>query len=136
MSSTIASSILRKLSACRSSLEAELQRRQLRHALDHVRDLLAEQLAHLLDGVRRVLDDVVQQARGDGDHVEPHVGEDVGHLERMDEVRLTGSANLPFVFVGGEHVGTAQQLRVSVGIGRAHSLDEIFEPDHGLASAR
>ena len=77
----------------------ELQPRELRHALDDVRHLLAEQLPHPLDGVRRVLDDVVQQPGGDGDHVQPHVGQQVGHLERVHQVGLPGSADLPLVLV-------------------------------------
>jgi len=38
--------------------------------------------------VRGVLDHVVQQARRHGDVIEAHVGEDVGHLERVDQVGL------------------------------------------------
>ena len=111
----------------------ELQRRQLRHALDDMRHLFAEQLPHLLDGVRRVLDDVVQEPGGDGDHVQPHVRQEVGHLERVDQVGLPGPADLSLVLVGGEHVGPPEQLGVGVRIGRAHLLEQIFEPDHGEA---
>ena len=79
MSSTIASSILRKFSACRSSLRRrQRDRADLGHALDDVRDFGAEQLLDALDGRQRVLDDVVQQAGGDGDGVELHVGQEVG----------------------------------------------------------
>ena len=131
MSSTIARSILRKLSACRSSLDENCRRRQLGDALDDVRDLLAEQLADLLDGVRRVLDDVVQEAGGDGDDVQPQVGEDVGDLERVDEVGLARAAHLSLVLVGREHVGPPEQLDVGLGVGGPHLLDEVLEPDHG-----
>ena len=95
MSSTIAMSILRKLSAWRSSLDANWSAGQLRDAVDDVGDLLAEELADLLDGGGRVLDDVVQQPGGDRDDVEPQVGEDVGDLERVDEVGLSRLADLP-----------------------------------------
>ena len=109
----------------------ELQARQLGHALDDVGDLFAEQLADLLDGVRRVLDDVVEQAGGDRDDVQPQVGQDVGHLERVDQVGLSRPPDLALVLVGGEHVGPPEQLGVGLGIGRAHFLDEVLEPDHG-----
>ena len=56
----------------------------LGHPFDHVGDLGPEQLLDALDGGQGVLDDVVEQAGGDGDRVELHVGEDVGHRERMD----------------------------------------------------
>ena len=54
----------------------------LGHAFDDVRDLGAEELLDALDGGQRVLDDVVEQAGGDGHRVELHVGEEVGDGER------------------------------------------------------
>ena len=131
MSSTIASSILRKLSACRSSLDENCSADSLVTPSTTWATWLAEQLANLLDGVGRVLDDVVQQAGGDGDDVQPQVGQDVGHLERVDEVGLARSADLSLVLVGGKHVGPAEQLGVGVRVGRPHLLDEVLEPDHG-----
>ncbi len=131
MSSTIASSILRKLSAWRSSLDANCSALKLRDAFDHVRHFLAEQLPDLLDGVRRVLDDVVQQAGGDRHGVEPHVGQDVGHLERMDEVGLARAAHLAAMLVGGKDVRPPEQLGVGLRVGGTHLLDEVLEPDHG-----
>ena len=114
MSSTMASSILRKLSACRSSFDENGMRRQLGDALDDVRDLRAEQLLDAIDGRQRVLDDVVQQAGGDGHGVEAHVGEDVGHLERVHQVGLAGVAHLPLVLHRREDVRPPQQLDVGV----------------------
>ena len=81
MSSTIASSILRKFSAWRSSLDENGMRADLGDPLDDVRDLRAEQLLDALDRRQRVLDHVVEQAGGDGDRVELHVGEKVGDSE-------------------------------------------------------
>ena len=63
MSRAIASSILRKFSACRSSRVESRDLAELGDAVDEERDLLAEQLAELLDGRAGVLDAVVQQAR-------------------------------------------------------------------------
>ena len=63
MSSTIASSILRKFSACRSSLDENGDRTEFGHAFDDVRDVGAEQLLDPLDRGLGVLDDVVEQAR-------------------------------------------------------------------------
>ena len=87
---------------------------ELRDALDDVGDVRAEQLLDALDGRERVFDHVVQQAGRNGDDVEPHVGEDVGDLERMDEVRLPGMAHLSLVLERREHVGPAQQFDVRV----------------------
>ena len=131
MSSTIASSILRKFSACRSSLDENGIAPQLGDPFDDVRDLGAEQLADALDRRLRVLDDVVQQAGGDGHDVELHVGQLIGDLERMDEVRLARVADLPLVLEGREHVRPPEQLDVGVGIAGPDLFDEVLEPDHG-----
>jgi hypothetical protein len=72
----------------------------------------------------------VEQARRDGDDVQAQIGQDVGHLERVDEIRLPGPPDLPLVLVGGEHVGPPEQLGVSVRADRAHLFDEVLEPDH------
>ena len=82
--------------------------------LDDVGDLGAEELRDPLDGGQGVLDDVVEEAGGDGDDVELHVGQEVGHLERVDQVRLAGVADLSLVLEGREHVGPPQQLEVGV----------------------
>ena len=104
MSSTIASSILRKFSACRSSLDENGDRAQLGHAFDDVGDVGAEELVDALDRRLRVLDDVVQQAGGDRHDVELHVGEQVRDLERVDEVGLAGMAHLSLVLERREDV--------------------------------
>src|SRR5881409_3551829 len=80
MSSTIASSILRKFSACRSSLDEN------RMALILVTPSTtwatsAEQLPDPLDGRQRVFDDVVEQSGGDGDGIQLEVGQEVGDRE-------------------------------------------------------
>jgi len=59
-----------------------------------VRDVGAEELLDALDAGERVFHHVVQQAGGDRDRVEPHVGEDVGDLERVDEVGLARVTHL------------------------------------------
>ena len=50
--------------------------------------MLAELLLELLLADPGVLEQVVQQPRGDRHVVEVHLGECAGHLERVDEVRL------------------------------------------------
>ena len=109
----------------------ELEGGQLGDALDHVRHLLPEQFPDLFDRVGGVLDNVVQEAGRDGDHVQPHVRQEVGDLQRVHQIRLAGSTDLSLVLVGGEDVGPPEQLGVGVRIGRAHLLEQIFEPDHG-----
>ena len=102
----------------------------LRHPLDHVRHLGAEQVADVVDGGERVLDDVVEQAGRDGDVVEAHLGDQRGHLEGVGDVLLPRAPGLAGVLEGRELVGAAQQIRVGVGIVRAHAADEVVEADH------
>ncbi len=131
MSSTIAISILRKLSACRSSLDANCSADSFVTPSTTCATCSPKSSRILLDRVRGVLDDVVEQAGGDGHHVEPQVRQDVGDLQRVDQVRLPGPADLSLVLVGREHIGPPEQLGVGVRSRRADLLDEVLEPDHG-----
>ena len=60
--------------------------RDLRDSVNQLRDILAEELVELFLGGQRVFENVMKQPDGDGCLVEPHVGQDVGHVERMDEI--------------------------------------------------
>ena len=93
-------------------------------------DVGAEQLLDPLDRGLGVLDDVVEQPGGDGDDVELHVGEQVGHLERVDEVGLARMADLSLVLEGREHVGPPEQLDVGLGVVGPDLFDEVLEPNH------
>ena len=87
-------------------------------------------LADPLGRGERVLDDVVEQAGGDAHGVELHVGEDVGDLERMDEIRLAGMADLSLVLQGREHVGPPEQLEVGVRAVAADLVEQVLEANH------
>ena len=108
----------------------ERNRAELGHPFDDVGDVGPEQLLDALDRRLRVLDDVVQQAGGDRHHVELHVGEQVGDLERVDEVGLARMADLSLVLEGGEDVRPPQQLDVGVRVVRPDLFDEVLEPNH------
>jgi hypothetical protein len=73
----------------------------------------------------------VEQSGGDRGRIEPHVGQDVGHFERVDEVRLAGPAHLSLVLQGAKRVGLVEQLGVGPRVGGAHLFDDVLEPDHG-----
>ena len=102
----------------------------LGHALDDVRDVLAELLADFLRRGERVLDHVVQQPGGNADRVEFHFGQDVGDFQRVHEVRLAGMADLSLVLQGRKYVGPAQQFEVGVRAVAADFVEQVFEPDH------
>ena len=108
----------------------ELNRSEFGDPFDHVRDVDAEQLLDPLDWRLGVFDDVVEQARGDRDDVQLHVGELVGDLERVHQVGLAGMADLSLVLERGKDVRPPQQLDVGVRIGAPDLFDEVLEPDH------
>ena len=98
---------------------------------DDVGDLGAEELLDALDGRQGVLDDVVQQAGGDGHDVELHVGQEVGDGQGVDEVGLAGVADLSPVLEGREDVGPPEQLDVGVRAVGPDFFEEILEANHG-----
>ena len=87
-------------------------------------------LQRLLGG-ERVFEDVVQQADGDRGLVEPHVGQDVGDVERMDQVGLARAAHLPAMLARGKDVRLLQQLLVEVGLVTLDLVEDVLEADHG-----
>jgi hypothetical protein len=72
----------------------------------------------------------VQQAGGDADRIELHLGKDVGDFERVHEIRLAGMADLSLVLEGRKHVGPAQQFQVGVRTVAPDFVEQVFEPDH------
>ncbi len=70
-------------------------------------------LADALDGGERVFDDVVQEPGRHRHHIQLHVGQDVGNLERVDEVRFPGVTDLALVLERGKDVRPPQQLDIS-----------------------
>ena len=75
----------------------ELDPRQLRDALDEVRDLVAELGAHLVDADLGVLDDVVEERGRDRLLVEAQLRADLRGAERVVDERLARAALLPVV---------------------------------------
>jgi hypothetical protein len=91
-----------------------------------------EQLLDALDGRQSVLDDVVEQPGGDRDGVQLHVGQEVGDGERVDEVWLSGMADLALVLEGREDVRPPEQFDIGVrGVG-PDLFEEILEANHRI----
>ena len=61
-----------------------------------------------------VLDDVVQQAAGDGRRIELQVGEDVGHFDRVRDVRLARVTHLSRDAPPPITIGAHEQLVVEL----------------------
>ena len=108
-SSAIASSSLRRFSACLASLVTRSSFLQLGQALDQRADLLAEQLVDLGAGRLGILDGVVQQRGDDGGVVELEIGQDRRDFERMREIGIAGGALLLAMRLHGVDIGAVEQ---------------------------
>ena len=108
-----------------AALEADP--RQLRDALDELRDVRAELRAKLLEVGVRVLDDVVQQRGGDRLLVEAELGADARDAERMVDELLSRAARLPGVRTLRELERPSQQLLVDVRVVRLDLGDQLLD---------
>ena len=101
-SCAIASSILRKFSACASSRGLELDLVELGDAVDHVGDGLAERRLDLGLGDVGVLHHVVEERCGEPLRVEPPLRQDAGYRQRVRDIRFAGFSKLALMRVLGE----------------------------------
>ena len=122
-------------------LLAALERdpRQLRDALDELRDLGAELRAELVELRARVLDDVVQERGRDRLLVEVELRADARDAERMVDELLAGAPRLPRVRALRDLERTPQEILVDVrvvGLDLGDQLlDEVFVLSLGVENA-
>ena len=105
----------------------ELDPRQLRHALDELRDLVAELGAHFLDVGVGVLDHVVEQRGGDRLLVEVELGADLRGAPRVVDEVLARAALLALVRGRGEGEGPREQVAVDVRVVGSDGLDQLVD---------
>ena len=109
-SRTIASTILRKDSACASARDLNWIWSSLVTPSTISATGAPNFAAELFLGDRRVFDDVVQDRRDDGVGIQVQVGEDLRGGERMRDVGLAREALLALVRLGAELGGRADAL--------------------------
>ena len=91
----------------------------LGHHINQERHIVAETLPDILDGVRSIFGNVVQERRYDGIGVKLKLFcGDVRYGYRMHDIRLAGIAPLVFVRLGGKSIRIFDTLQVL----RAHAL--------------
>ena len=78
-------------------------------------DLVAKADGDLLAGCRSIFDRVVQQTCCNGRRVHLHLNQNLGHLQRMDDVRFARGPHLPFMVADAELPGLANQSEVFTG---------------------
>jgi hypothetical protein len=89
---------------------------ELGDAVDERSDLVAEVVAQLLEGVRRVLDRVVQEGRDQRRLGHADFGQDRRDRERVGDVGVAALAHLARVVPLGHRVGALEQLEVGLGV--------------------
>ncbi len=130
MSSTIARSIFRKFSACRSSLDENGMAPSL--VTPSTTCAMSAPKSSLMRSIGVCVSSTMswRSPCRDRHDVEFHVGEEVGHFERVHQVGLAGMADLSLVLEGGEDVRPPEQFDVRVRVGGADLFDEVLEPNH------
>src|SRR5438045_1317694 len=78
-----------------------------------------------------VFEDVVQEAYGDRCLVQPHLGQQVGDVERVDQVGLARGSNLAAMLAGRKDVRFLQQFLVEVRLEAFDFVEDVLEADHG-----
>ena len=78
-------------------------------------------------GVRGVLDGVVEQRSGQGGPAEPQFGEDRGHGHRVGDVGIAALALLPAVALLRHHEGALDEVEVLFGVVRPDGPQQRLE---------
>ena len=87
---------------------------ELRHAVDELRDLLAELVPDLVERRARVLDGVVQERRAERGRVEAHARADLCDADGVDDEVLSARPALVRVAVAREDVGPLDERAVDL----------------------
>ena len=100
---------------------------ELGDAVDEQRDLVAEVGAQLVEGVRRVLDRVVQQGGHEGRLGHADVRQDRGHRQRVGDVGVAALAGLAAVVLLGGVVGALEQRQVGLRVVGADGAEQRLQ---------
>ena len=120
-------------------LGVELDALELGDAVDDAGDVRTELGGDVVERDVRVLDRVVQQRGGDGDVVEPEVGDDAGDSQRMVDVRLARAPHLLAVGVGRDLVGPRDHRGAGLRVLRPEHVDQrsdLLRGRHRVAPPR
>ena len=104
---------------------------QLGDAVDQPLDLGAEETADVLGGGAGVLHAIVQQPGADGGHVQIQLGDDLGHPQRVHQVRLTRPSHLSCMPLLGKVMAATDEPDVGGGgallRGFADDVDDLHQ---------
>ena len=115
-------------------IAVHLQAGELGDAFNQLRHLLAEAFGDVGAGGDRVLDHVMEHGGDNGGGVEPVVGQDARHLDRVGEVGIARGPELTAVHPHGINVGTVKQGLVGHRVIALDPLDKlVLAKEPGLA---
>ena len=129
-SSAIASSSLRRFSACFASLVTRSSFLSLVSPSTSAPMSLPNIWSISARVAVRVLDRIMQKRGRDGRIVKLQVGKDRGHFERMGEIRIAGRPLLLPMGAHGVDIGPVEKRLACRGIVALHALDQIVLPHH------
>jgi hypothetical protein len=115
----------------RHGLAAEVHLVELGDAVDEVRDVDAELAVDVVEAVRGVLDDVVQQRGHERGGVHAQLGQDGGHRERVGDVRVAAAPGLARVCLLGHFVSTHHGAQVCLRVAGPDRARERLEDRRG-----
>src|SRR5260370_40390688 len=99
-----------------------------------MRDLFAKVLPHSSDVGEGIFNHVVKQPRGNRDGVKAHVGQDVGDLQRMDEVRFARRALLAAMLASGKEVGATQHAEIGLRVVLLDLFADFVDANHSYSA--
>ena len=102
----------------------------LGHAVHNVGHFFAEIVVDFLDGGLGVLHRVMQQARGHRRLVKAHVGQGIGHRQRMGKIGFSRQARLPGMGRGRIDVGPLNQFQIGVAVVGRNLVENFLNTDH------
>jgi len=86
---------------------SHVQASDLGDAFDEMRDFRAEALFDPGDRILGVFDGVVEESGGERGGVQANIRENVRDFEQMNQVRVTGAAELAAVALGGDFISAS-----------------------------
>ena len=94
----------------------QFQASQLGDTVNQAGDLLAKAALDLRQLVGGIFDNIVQQRGGDRGNIQPVASQDIGHRDRMHEIRVAVFAPLRAVRLFGQVVGRVDQGRIGLRV--------------------
>ena len=103
------------------------QHAQTGDAVDQLSDRRAKLVFDLLIAELCILNAVVQQRGADRVGIQPHLDHNLGHRNRMDDIRLAVFALLPFVRVRGALIGCTDLADIGLWVLLLHAVEQKIQ---------